>query len=162
MADNSTNVVPLFRGQSENQGRIGFIIQALRDLQDLADVSRNVVVEPHRCVEEWVIAFTPFRVRLPGIRTALSELAKFNITEHAQDARWILEISDARVEAEHRLADLTTLIRKILEGPLPGPRQLELLSYQAVRLTSALETIQMLLNRGDGLLGNASGVERHR
>jgi len=84
--------------------------------------------------QQWMIASTPFRMRLTCGRRVLGDLARVCATgEHAYHRR-TLELNDARREAERRLQDIAACLHA-LQRPdtLPAERERQTKAFLSAR-----------------------------
>ena len=59
-----------------------------------------------------MIASTPFRLRLSGVRTRLGDLAMSPAAEQCA-INWALKFNDVRIKADQRLHDIDTCLRTL-------------------------------------------------
>jgi hypothetical protein len=69
--------------------------------------------------QRWMIASTPFRMRLTSGRNRLGDLANACATGGQGHDRWALELNEARREAERRLDDIVKTLHVLLRADTP-------------------------------------------
>ena len=63
-----------------------------------------------------MIASTPFRMRLTGVRKRLGDLAALDSAGEESDIRWTFEFNDARLWGRRQLHDIDTCLRTLQDG----------------------------------------------
>ncbi len=117
----------------------------------LDELSRRLEqLSPHATwsARRWMIASTPFRMRLVGVRQRLGELTAFRPGSVQADVYWILELKDASLKAEHRIHDLDVCLRTLQHAatsPSVRARETEIFTSRRSELVEAAMRIRNLL-----------------
>lgn len=115
MTDRRDNVFVLpGRGEARNRqpGSVEILRTAVGELDELSFCLQQISPHSNWSAQRWMIASTPFRMRLIGARKRLGDLAQIStVGEH--DIRWVLEFNDARIGAERRLRDVDRYLRTL-------------------------------------------------
>jgi hypothetical protein len=123
MADRHDNVVVLpgrgrvGRGQA---GSLEIARMAAGQLDELSHHLQQLSPHMHWSARRWMIASTPFRMRLTGARRGLSELCVVSAADGQHPGRSALELSDACLDAERRLHDIDVCLCKLLQAETPA------------------------------------------
>jgi hypothetical protein len=100
---------------------------------------------------QWMIASTPFRMRLASVRTRLDELADLRELSGADDACWLFELKDALARVRRRLHDLDAGLRTLQHEATPRsarPRETRVfISHQADLMDAAIKVRALLSER---------------
>jgi hypothetical protein len=117
----------------------------------LDEVSRRLQqLSPHATwsARRWMIASTPFRMRLVGARKRLGELTASRPVCEQADMYWFLELKDASLMAERRIHDLDACLRTLQHPDTPPSaraRQTEIFTSRGSELVEAAVRIRNLL-----------------
>jgi hypothetical protein len=97
-------------------------------LEEVGCRLRQCSPQPTWPARQWMIASTPFRMRLTGGRKRLEDLAVVCAIAEQDHARWALELNDARREAERRLREIAAclhILQRADTSPAERERQTE-------------------------------------
>jgi hypothetical protein len=100
--------------------------------------------------QRWMIASTPFRMRLIGVRQGLGELARMDHIAGRDAVRWALKLNDARLQAERRLHDLDVCLhtlQRVDVSPRERVRETEVFASSRSELLKTLQEIRHLIAR---------------
>jgi len=117
----------------------------------LDELSRRLnQLSPHGTwsARRWMIASTPFRMRLVGARKRLGELTSSQSASGQADVYWFLELKDASLEAERRIRDLDACLRTLQHShthPSARARETEIFTSRRSELVEAAMRIRNLL-----------------
>jgi hypothetical protein len=78
----------------------------MEQLDQLALRLRQCSPEPGWSAQQWMIASTPFRMRLVGARKRLRELVRMSPVDTRPAIDWALDLRDARLTVEQKLRDV--------------------------------------------------------
>jgi hypothetical protein len=137
MSEHQGNIVT-FPERVRTDGRLSSRPEALRSaVGHLDELSRRLEqLSPHATwtARRWMIASTPFRMRLVGVRSRLAELMMFRPTTGPDDGYWLLELEDAFRKIQRRIHDLDVCLRTLQYGDIsPGDRSRETEAFLARR-----------------------------
>jgi hypothetical protein len=96
----------------------------------------------------WMIASTPFRMQLTAMRQRLDDLATISVDDEQNAIRWVLELTDARFEAERRLHDIRLSLQSLQHPEIRSPeriRETELFTAYKLELLKALKNLQRVI-----------------
>ena len=99
---------------------------------------------------QWMIASTPFRMRLPGARRCLGELTTAGPAYDQADIDWFLELKGACLEAKRYVHDIDVcldILRDKATSTLDRKREAETFTSTAVELLEAVCRVRELLTR---------------
>lgn len=116
MADELGNVLVLpSRGQASDEQPVpAEVLRAtIERLADQGDCLRQVSPDVSWSAQQWMIASTPFRMRLTSARRRLSELSKLGSSGEQTNIRWAFEFNDARLRAERLLHDIEMCLQTL-------------------------------------------------
>lgn len=116
MADHRGNVIMLHDRRGLDTGPAELhdaLCRTVRLLEDLRCRLQQVSPHPSWSAQRWMIASTPFRMRLTSARRRLGDLTAVSTAHEPTALRWTLEFDDARLEAEQRLHDIDTCLRTL-------------------------------------------------
>ena len=119
MADRRENVVMLpGRGWvgREQAGYPDIARTTVGQLDELSHHLQQLSPHMHWSARRWMIASTPFRMRLTGARRRLSELRVMSAAGGQHPGRGALELSDACLDAERRLHEIDTCLKAAANG----------------------------------------------
>lgn len=117
----------------------------------LDELSRRLEqLSPHAMwsAQRWMIASTPFRMRLIGARKRLGELTASRPASGKADVYWFLELKDASLEAERRICALDACLRILQHAgtsPSARARETEIFNSRRSELVEAATRIRNLL-----------------
>ncbi|MGP7998903.1 MAG: hypothetical protein ACLPKI_16535 [Streptosporangiaceae bacterium] len=117
----------------------------------LDELSRRLEqLSPHVTwsAQRWMIASTPFRMRLVGVRKRLDELTAFRPVSGQADVYWFLELEGASLEAERRIHDIDACLRTLHHAdtsPSVRARETEIFTSRRSELAEAAMRIRNLL-----------------
>ena len=117
MADRRENVVVLPGRGWVGREQVGYPEIAWTTVGQLDELSHHlqqISPQMHWSARRWMIASTPFRMRLTGARRRLSELCLMSATDGQHPDRGALELSDACLDAERRLHEIDACLYKLL------------------------------------------------
>jgi hypothetical protein len=123
MVDRRRNVIALsgragaVDGQAPHQE---ILWAAVGQLDQLTDRARQFSPQAAWTAQQWMIATTPFRLRLAIGRRGLSDLAMICAGSEQACDRWALELNDARRDVERRLRDIAVCLNA-LQRPDTSP-----------------------------------------
>jgi hypothetical protein len=95
-----------------------------------------------------MIASTPFRMQLTAMRQRLDDLATISVDDEQNAIRWVLELTDARFEAERRLHDIRLSLQSLQHPEIRSPeriRETELFTAYKLELLKALKNLQRVI-----------------
>jgi hypothetical protein len=98
--------------------------------------------------QQWMIASTPFRMRLTSGRKGLGGLAIVCAIGERPHDRWALELSDARCEAERWLRDIAVCLHVLQQAdtsPAERERQTEVFVSARSELLEVLTEIRHMV-----------------
>jgi hypothetical protein len=151
MADRSDNVIVL-PGRGGAGGRQPASIEILRtaigELDELYYCLHQISPHSHWSAQRWMIASTPFRMRLIGVRKRLDDLVKTSRAHEQNNIRWVLEFNDARLGIEQRLRDVDRCLQtlqRVNASPSECARKTEIFVSSRSELLKALRKIRQLL-----------------
>jgi hypothetical protein len=121
MSEHQGNVVA-FPERGWTGGRASSRPEVLRSaVGHLDELSRRLEqLSPHATwtARRWMIASTPFRMRLVGARSRLAELVAFRPAGGPDDGYWLLELEDAFWKIQRRLRDLDACLLTLQHGEI--------------------------------------------
>jgi hypothetical protein len=106
--------------------------------------------QPTWPAHRWMIASTPFRMRLTSGRKRLDDLALVCTVGEQDHARWALELNDARREAERRLRDIAASLHTLQRAdtsPAERERQTDIFVSARSGLLAVLTDIRHMVAR---------------
>lgn len=162
MADRRGNVIVLHgrRGLGKGQAELPDVLRGTVGLlDDLRCRLQQFSPHPSWSAQRWMIASTPFRMRLTSARRRLGDLAGVSPADEQATLRWALEFGDARLEAEQRLHDIDACLRTLQRldtGPPDRARATEVFVSSRPELLKALDKIEYLIaQRFPAVLGGS-------
>ena len=122
MGEHQGNVVTLRRrgrADARPSSRSEALWSAVGHLDELS--RRLEQLSPHATWSDrrWMIASTPFRMRLVGTRRRLAELMTTWPAGAPDDGYWLLELEDAFRKVQRRLHDLDACLRTLQHAEIP-------------------------------------------
>jgi hypothetical protein len=151
MADHRGNVIMLRSPRRLGSGQSEFhdvLCGTVGLLDDLRCCLRQLSPHPGWSAQRWMIASTPFRMRLTSARRRLADLAVVSRTQEQAALQWALEFTDARLEAERRLHDIDACLRTLQcpdTAPRDGARAMEIFVSNRSELLKTLHKIEYLI-----------------
>jgi hypothetical protein len=92
--------------------RLEALSATVRQLDELGCRLQEFSPQPGWPPQRWMIASTPFRLRLSGVRKRLGDLAMSPAAEQCA-IHWALKFNDVRIKADQRLHDIDTSLRTL-------------------------------------------------
>lgn len=126
MADRHDNVT-VYPGWKGDGGRQPIRLEVLRitvgQLDELGCRLEELSPQPGWPPQRWMIATTPFRMRLTIARERLDDLAMASPAGGHHPVRWALKFNKVRLEAERRLHDIDGCLHTLQHADAsPGER----------------------------------------
>jgi len=122
MADRRENVVML-PGRAwvgrEHAGYPEIARTTVGQLDELSHHLQRLSPHVHWSARRWMIASTPFRMRLTGARRRLSGFCVMSAADGQHPGRGALELSDACLDAARRLHEIDVCLYKLLRTETP-------------------------------------------
>ena len=153
MADHRSNVIPLL-GPAGVRGALVPHAEVLRtvagQLDQLDTCLRQFSPQPTWSAQRWMIASTPFRMRLTSGRDSLGDLASVCATGELAHDRWALELDEARRAAERWLDDIAEplyALQRTDTSPTERQRQAVVFVSAKSDLLSVLTEIRQMIAR---------------
>jgi hypothetical protein len=151
MSEHQGNVVTLPRlGRAEGRpsGRPEALWSAVSHLDELS--RRLEQLSPHATwsARRWMIASTPFRMRLVGTRSRLAELMTSWPVSAPYDGYWLLDLEDAFRKIQRRLHDLDACLRTLQHAetsPADRSRETEAFLTRRSELAEVATRIRYLI-----------------
>lgn len=149
MSEHQGNVVTLpRRGRADGRpsSRPEVLWSAVGHLDELS--RRLEQLSPHATwsARRWMIASTPFRMRLVGTGGRLAELLASRPGAAPDDGYWLLELEDACRKVQRRLHDLDGCLRTLQHGEIsPADRSRETEAFLA-RRSELAEVVSRIRN----------------
>lgn len=122
MADHRDNVVVLpERGRSAGMqpSRPEVLRAVVEQLDELSRCLQQLSPHPTWSAQRWMIASTPFRMRLVGARKRLAELTTSWPVSDQVDSYWLLELKDVSLEGERRIHDIDMCLQTLQHADTP-------------------------------------------
>jgi len=128
-------------------------VQALQvtagQLDQLASRLRQCSPEPGWSAHHWMIASTPFRMRLVGARKRMAELVRMSPVDGKAAIRWVIDLNEARLTAEQKLRDIDSCLRILHDADTSvneRAQNAEIFLFNRSGLLKALDEIQRLVS----------------
>ena len=121
----------------------------MAQLDQLARCLRQCSPEPDWSAQHWMIASTPFRMRLVGARKRLKEFVQMNPMDGNAAIHWAVSLNDVRSTAEQKLCDIEACLRTLQctdSSPEERMQKTEMFLGRRFELLNALDEIQQLLS----------------
>jgi hypothetical protein len=153
VADHSGNVITLSGrgGTADRQQPHQEILRTVvRQLEELGYRVEQFSPQSMWSAQQWMIASTPFRMRLTVGRKRLSDLAMVCATGEQAYDRWALELNDARREAERWLQDIAACLHALQRADTSSAerqRQTEVFISARSDLMEVLTEIRYMITR---------------
>jgi hypothetical protein len=153
MADRHDNVVALpLRGDAASRplAHVEFLRVAIGQLEKLGYYLGQIPSRSSWPAQRWMIASTPFRMRLAGARNRLNDLGLISSAVEEYDICWAFELDQARVKAERRLHDIDVCLQILMcadISSLERIRQAEVFTLNCSELLELLGKIKDLADR---------------
>jgi len=93
-----------------------------------------------------MIASTPFRMRLTGVRRRLRELTASSRASEQTDIHWFLELKDASFEAERRIHDIDFCLFTLQDASISAPDRAREAKVFISRMPEFLEAVGQIRN----------------
>ena len=137
MSEHQGNVVT-FPARGRTDGHPSSRPEVLRSaVGHLDELSRRLEqLSPHATwtARRWMIASTPFRMRLVGVRSRLAELMVYRPATGPDDGYWLLELEGAFRKIQRRIHDLDACLLTLQYGEIsPADRSRETEAFLARR-----------------------------
>jgi hypothetical protein len=153
MTDHADNVV--VHPTAARAGREQAIpLEALRvtvgQLDELSDRLQRISPHSDWPAKRWMIASTPFRMRLAGIRSRLDDLSRMDPLGERNTIRWVLDLSHARHKAEQQLYAIMAclhVLQRADASPAQRAQETEIFAFSRSELLTALREIRYLVTR---------------
>jgi hypothetical protein len=151
VADRRDNVIVLPNhgaGSNERPPSTDALRAAAGQLEELGRCLQEISPHANWSAQRWMIASTPFRMRLIGARRKLSDLAKLGSADEQSDIRWMFEVNDARLGAERRLHDIDACLQTLQDvnaSITDRIRETETFAASRFELLKVLDKIRHLL-----------------
>lgn len=162
MADRHDNVVMLPGQRQAVKSQLAHVDVLRATVEQLDELGyRLQQLTPHSTwpTQRWMIASTPFRMRLASARKRLNDLGGLNIIIEQNANHWTFELNDARLEAERRLQDIDAclhVLQSVEASPSDRARDTEIFAYNKAKLLKALRAIrQLIAQRFPAVLGDS-------
>jgi hypothetical protein len=145
MTDLGDNVVAhptAARAGQEQPARLEALRVALGQLDELGDRLQRISPQSNWTAQRWMIASTPFRMRLVGAHRRLDDLAQVDALGEHDPIRWTLELGQARYKAEKQLHDITSclnVLHRVDASPAERVRETEIFAAITSELLKALK-----------------------
>lgn len=151
MADRRGNVIVL-----PGRGGAGHVqrdhLEALRAIVGQLDELRQRLQEfsprPGWSAKRWMIASTPFRMRLTGANRSLGDLTRLNASSEQSAIRSVFQLNDACRAASQRLHDIEACLGMLQSAEAPPAeraRETDLFASSRSGLLAALSEIRRLI-----------------
>src|SRR5262249_48324273 len=116
MATRHDNLVVLpDRGGTERRPSVQLEVleAAIEQLDELDCLLQQLSPHVNWSAQRWMIASTPFRMRLTSARKRLSDLAGMSLDSGQTAMCWALELGDLRLDAERWLQDIEVCLYRL-------------------------------------------------
>lgn len=151
MADRWGNVIvfPRRAGPGGRQPiRLEVLTGTVRQLDELGCCLQQFSPHPSWPPQRWMIASTPFRMRLTGAREKLDDLAMMSPAGERHVIHWALKFNDVRLEAERRLHDIDACLSTLQRtgaSPTERAQETEMFASSRSEFLRALGEIRHLI-----------------
>ncbi len=151
MTHHDTNVVALPSRGTVNglTVRVQALQVTMAQLDQLAFRLRQCSPEPGWSAQHWMIASTPFRMRLVGARKRLRELVRMSPADSNAALHWAIDLNDARLTAEQKLRDIDACLRTLQYTDISleeRTQKAEVFLFKRSELLKVLGEIQRLVS----------------
>jgi hypothetical protein len=153
MTDHSDNVVvhpTAARAGREQAARLEALRATMGQLDELSDRLQRISPHSDWPAKRWVIASTPFRMRLAGTRRRLDDLGRLDPLDEHNSIRWMLDLGHARYNAEHQLHAIMAclhVLQRADASPAERARETEIFAFSRSELLTELREIRHLIAR---------------
>jgi len=151
MSDHSDNVV-IYPAAARTGWMQAKHTEALRvtmnQLDELSDKLLQIPPQSDWPAERWMIATTPFRMRLAGTRGQLEDLGRMGPVGEHHPVRWMLDLNHARYRADGQLDAIMgclQLLQRTDASPAERAREAEVFAYRRSELLAVLREIRRLI-----------------
>ena len=151
MADHRGNVTTLpGRGGAgrHQQERVEALRSIIVPLDDLRRCLQEFTPSPGWPAKRWMIASTPFRMRLTSAHRSLGDLARLGPFGEQDAIRLAYQLNDACRAADQRMNDIEACLGALQDGeaqPAERTRRAGLFAVSQNRLLAALSEIRSLI-----------------
>jgi hypothetical protein len=151
MIDHHDNVVVLLRRDgvvSWPAAQNEIVLAAVGQLEKLGCHLQQLSPRPGWSAQRWMIASTPFRMRIAATVRMLSDLAKISSAAGQGDARWAFELSEACFRAIRLLNDIDAclqMLRGVDTPPAERVRETRFFASNRSEVLKVLDKIRCLI-----------------
>jgi hypothetical protein len=153
MTDPGDNVVvhpTAKRAGQEQTAQLEALRVTVDQLDEMSDRLRWISPHSDWPAKRWMIASTPFRMRLARTRSRLDDLGRIDALGEHNTIRWTLDLSHARYEADQQLHAIMAclhVLQRADASPAERARETEIFAFSRSELLTALREIRHLIAR---------------
>jgi hypothetical protein len=151
MPDHSDNVVihpAAARTGWTHAAQFEALRQTVNQLDELSDKLLQIPPQSDWPAERWMIAATPFRMRLAGTRARLEGLGRMGPVGEHHPVRWMLDLNHARYKADGQLNAIMgclQVLQRADASPAERGREAEVFACCRSELLTLLREIRRLI-----------------